>query len=95
MKNDEIIEGKLVEEVAVEKTEVVEAKKGLFDKPKAFLNKHGKKLAAGAVVLIAGGLGYMFGKQAGVGGVSTNGDDNYSDDNTDDDYDSEDKTTEF
>ena len=90
MEDNKVVEGVAVEVVG---EEAVEAKKGLFDKPKAFLDKHGKKVGAIALLTLATAVGYGLGKKAGVNSVSTDDYDYDSDDN-DDDYNSED-TTEF
>lgn len=91
MKDDKVIE---TEVVNGEATEVAEAKKSIFDKPKAFIEKHSGTIKAIALAGLAGLAGYAIGKQ-----VSKNSDDedvvdtDYTE--VEDDYNSDVKTTEF
>jgi hypothetical protein len=92
--NNEVIEDVEVKAVEEETEIVLDEKKGLFDKPKAFFQKHGKKVVVGALVALGTVAGYALGKQAGINSVDTYGEDCTSDE-TNDDYDSESNTSEF
>lgn len=96
MENNNNVVEEVVEVVA--ETKVEEAKKGLFDKPKAFLQKHSKGIKTTvkvALITLGGAAVYALGKQAGINSVEADDYDYLQDGTNDDDYDSENKTTEF
>lgn len=69
MEDNKVIEAEVTE---VKNTEVPEVKETKRDKAKKFLGKNKKKIAAVAIGVIAGGIGFALGKRTRNG---------YSDDN--------------
>lgn len=84
MKDEKVIDSKVVEGTAVEVTkDVAETKVGLVAKTKSRVKKHGKKLLVGTLIALAGGIGYTLGSKKSKNSGSDNGYDDYYDNDND------------